>query len=285
MNDSKYKMRKLAYEGICLLLFLLGILLLIYGLITRNVGGFPFIIASIIIFVLAIVYVSVLNIIINGLKNKFKEFVINDAFLTYHFYYKSRQKGINKNEKYAIQEQEYLDLNYYKTSDEFKYRINELVVGSIRDIQFRSNDYAYITDLGNNKKCGRIYSLNLKSDNEFKLVITKENYQTNLKKLDTKLNGYNVYSNNTELANKYIKVDEFNNRISKVDTYGALFIEVFNGSLYFIIDGIKNSFEIENREYLDISNDVEKEIFIINNIIDSFKFEFKPKEVKPLKIK
>lgn len=284
MNDSKYKIRLYAYYGICLFLFLLAILLLILGITTKNVGGMVFIIISIVLFVVGVAYLSVLHLLINSLKNRFKEFVIMDAFQTYDFYYCSRQTGI-KNNKYAILEDEFLSLNYYKTTDDFTYFINELVVGSVRDIQFRSNDYSYLSSVKNSKKCGRIYSFNLKSDNEFKLVITKDNNYSSLKKLDIDLANYNAFTNNIELAKKYIKTDEFNAKINKIDHYGDIFIEVLNGSLYLIIDGIKNSFEIVNREYGDIANDVEKEIFIMNNIIDSFKFEFKPKEVKPLKIK
>lgn len=285
MNDSKYKIRTLAYYGICLFLFLLAILLLILGLVTKNLGGTTFIIISIVLFVLGLLYSVGLHFIINSLKNRYKEFVIDDAFLTYHFYYSSRQMGISNKNKYAILEKEFLDLNYYKATDEFSYFANELVVGSIRDIQFRSNDYAYLTSLKNVKKCGRIYSLNLKSDNEFKLVITKDNNYTSLKKLDINLLDYNVFTNNIDLANKYIKIDSFNEKIKKIEHYGALFFEIYNGSLYFIIDGIKNSFDINNREYNDIANDVEREIFIINNVIDSFKFEYKVQREKPLKIK
>ena len=137
----------------------------------------------------------------------------------------------------------------------------------------------------NVKKCGRVYSFNLKSDNNFKLIITKENNYSSLKKLDIDLLDYNVFTNDIDLAKKYIKTDEFIEKIKKIEHYGELFFEVFNGSLYLIIDGITNSFEIINREYNDIANDVEREIFIMNNVIDSFKFEFKPKEMKPLKIK
>lgn len=285
MNESKYKLRLLAYYGICLFLFLLAILLLILGLVTKNVGGTPLIIISIVLFVIGIIYSVSLHFIINSLKNRYKEFLIDDAFTTYHFYYTSRQTGINNKNKYAIQEKEFLDLNYYKSSDDFTYSINELVVGTVRDIQFRSNDYSYLTSMKNVKKCGRIYSLNLKSDNNFKLIITKENNYSSLKKLDIDLLDYNVFTNDIDLAKKYIKTDEFIEKIKKIEHYGALFFEVFNGSLYLIIDGIKNSFEIINREYNDIANDVEREIFIMNNVIDSFKFEFKPKEMKPLKIK
>ena len=285
MNESKYKLRMLAYYGICLFLFLLAILLLILGLVTKNFGGTAFIIISICLFVGGFIYSVGLHFIINSLKNRYKEFVIDDAFTTYHFYYSSRQTGINNKNKYAIQEKEFLDLNYYKATDDFSYYINELVVGVIRDIQFRSNDYSYLTSLKNVKKCGRIYSFNLKSDPNFKLVITKDNNYSSLKKLDIDLLNYNVFTNDIELAKKYIKADEFNVKIKKIEHYGELFFEVLNGSLYLIIDGIKNSFEIINREYNDIANDVEKEIFIMNNVIDSFKFEFKPKEAKPLKIK
>lgn len=285
MNDSKYKIRTLAYYGICLFLFLLAILLLILGLVTKQFGGTTFVIISIVLFILGIAYSIGLHFIINSLKNRYKEFVIDDAFLTYHFYYSSRQTGISNKNKYAILEKEFLDLNYYKANDEFSYFVNELVVGSIRDIQFRSNDYSYITEQKNTKKCGRIYSLNLKSDPDFKMVITKDNSYSSLKKLDLDLIEYNVFTNNVDLAKKYIKTDEFVEKIKKIEHYGVLFFEVLNGSLYFIIDGIKNSFEIINREYNDIANDVEREIFIINNVIDSFKFEYKPVKEKPLKLK
>jgi hypothetical protein len=119
MNESKYKLRILAYYGICLFLFLLAILLLILGLVTKNVGRTPLIIVSIILFIIGIIYSVSLHFIINSLKNRYKEFLIDDAFTTYHFYYTSRQTGISNKNKYAIQEKEFLDLNYYNQSEVF----------------------------------------------------------------------------------------------------------------------------------------------------------------------
>lgn len=281
MDESRYKLRKLAYIGIAFLLFFLSALLLIltiafkYGVL---IG------ITIAVFVIAIVYVALLNKIINSLKNRYKEFIISDAFLVHNFLYFSRQKGIINN-KYAIYKEEYDKLNYYKTSDEFKYEVNELVVGDIRTVDFRAEDYRFKSSMGNTKKCGRIYSFNLKSDSNFKLVITKDDYSTNLKRMDLDLLKYNFYSNDQALANKYIHPDKFIEKIAKIENYGNIFIEINNSSLYLIIDGVKNSFEVENREYNDISEDVEKELFIMNNIIDSFNFEFKPPKVKELKIK
>ena len=281
MDDSKYKFRKLAYIGIAFLLYIISILLLILFFLSKI---FPLLIVSIVCLVISIIYSLFLNKIINSLKNRYKEFVINDAFLVHDFLYVSRQKGIVNN-KYAIYKEEFDKLNYYKTNDEFTYNVNELVVGDIRTIDFRSEDYSFKSSIGKTKKCGRIYSFNLKSDPNFKLIITKENNYSSLKKLDIDLLDYNVFTNDIDLAKKYINQDEFIEKIKKIEHYGELFFEVFNGSLYLIIDGIKNSFEILNREYNDIANDIEREIFIMNNIIDSFKFEFKPKERKPLKIK
>jgi len=284
MNDEKYRYRRLAYIGVCILLFFLTILIFIFGLATKKYYGNTILIISIVLLVVSLIYAFLLRVIINSLKNRYKMFVIDDAFKTYNFLYESRQQGIYKN-KYAIYIDEFNNLNYYKKNDEFEFLINELVVGSIRDIQFRSEDYSFISNSGNTKKCGRIYSLNLKSDDSFKLIITNDDYSASFKKLDLKLLGFNFYTNNIDLANKYIKEDEFKIKIEKIMKYGPLFIEITNSSLYFIIDGIKNSFSIDNRDYNDISNDVEREIYIINNVIDSFKFEFKPKEEKKLKIK
>ena len=163
--------------------------------------------------------------------------------------------------------------------------MNELVVGDIRTVDFRAEDYAFVTSIGNKKKYGRIYSFNLKSDPEFKLIITKDNYSTNLQKLDLNLLKYNFYTNNQTLALKYIHQEKFIERIAKIESYGPIFMEIINSSLYLIIDGIKESFVIEGREYNDISEDVEKELFIMNNIIESFDFSFKPKKEKEFKIK
>lgn len=284
MNDEKYRYRRFAYIGICILLIVLTILLFIFGLATMKYYGNIILIISIVLLVITAIYAFLLRVIINSLKNRYKMFVIDDAFKTYNFLYESRQSGVNKN-KYAIYIDEFNNLNYYKKNDEFEFLVNEVVIGSIRDIQFRSEDFAFISNMGNTKKCGRIYSLNLKSSEDFKLIITNDDYSLSLKKMDLKLLGFNFYTNNIDLANKYIKVNEFNEKIEKIKKYGKVFIEITNSSLYFIIDGIKNSFSIIDRDYNDIANDVEREIYIINNVIDSFKFEFKPKEEKKLKIK
>jgi len=281
MDDSKYKFRKLAYIGIAFLLYILSILLLILFFLSKI---FPLLIVSIGCLVISIIYSLFLNKIINSLKNRYKEFVINDAFLVHDFLYVSRQKGIVNN-KYAIYKEEFDKLNYYKTNDEFTYNVNELVVGDIRTIDFRSEDYSFKSSIGKTKKCGRIYSFNLKSVPNFKLIITKDNYSTNLKKLDLDLLKYNFYSNDQALAIKYIHQDIFLEKIAKIEKYGDIFIEIIDSSLYLIIDGIKESFVIENREYNDISEDVEKELFIMNNIIESFDFSFKPKKEKEFKIK
>lgn len=284
MNDEKYRYRRLAYIGISAMLFLLSILLLILGIVNMKYWGKALMIIAIVFIALSVIYACMLGVILNNLKNKYKEFVISDAFITYNFLYSSRQLGVKKN-KYAITEEEFNSLGYTKMGDEFEFFTNELVVGDIRGIDFRSEDYAYISNMGNKKKCGRIYALNLKADPSFNLVITKENYTTDLNKLDINPLGFNIYTNNSELAKKTIS-DKFEAKIEKVVHYGALFIRITNGSLYLIIDGIKDSFSIlNNREYGDISNDVEKEVFIINNLIDSFNFTFKEKKEKPLKIK
>lgn len=281
MDDSKYKFRKLAYIGIAFLLYIISILLLILFFLSKI---FPLLIVSIVCLVISIIYSLFLNKIINSLKNRYKEFVINDAFLVHDFLYVSRQKGIVNN-KYAIYKEEFDKLNYYKTNDEFTYNVNELVVGDIRTIDFRSEDYSFKSSIGKTKKCGRIYSFNLKSDPNFKLIITKDDYSTNLKKLDLDLLKYNFYSNDQALAIRYIHQDIFLEKIAKIEKYGDIFIEIIDSSLYLIIDGIKESFVIENREYNDVSEDVEKELFIMNNIIESFDFSFKPKKEKEFKIK
>lgn len=284
MNDEKYRYRRLAYIITGILIPIFALLLLILGLATFKGGGKPVVITSIVIFVLAIIYYFFAQVKIFSLKNRYKEFVISDAFLTYQFDYYSRQLGIMSN-KYKIDKYEFEDLNYYKTRPDYKFYCNELVVGSIRDVQFRSEDYKYLTDKGNTNKCGRIYALNLKSDEAFKLIITKEDYSTNLKKMNINLGNYNVYTNNIDLASKYILVDQFMENITKLEEFGPLFFEVYNRSLYLIIDGIKNSFIIEDREYFDIQGDVENEIMIINGIIDSFKFTMPEKKEKPFIIK
>ena len=211
MDDSKYKFRKLAYIGIAFLLYILSILLLILFFLSKI---FPLLIVSIVCLVISIIYSLFLNKIINSLKNRYKEFVINDAFLVHDFLYVSRQKGIVNN-KYAIYKEEFDKLNYYKTNDEFTYNVNELVVGDIRTIDFRSEDYSFKSSIGKTKKCGRIYSFNLKSDPNFKLIITKDNYSTNLKKLDLDLLKYNFYSNDQALAIRYIHQDIFLEKIAK----------------------------------------------------------------------
>lgn len=281
MDDSKYRLRKLAYAGVVILLYIFSALLLILFFSLRINA---ILIVSIVFFAISIIFSLFYNKFINGLKNRYKEYVISDAFIVHNFLYVSRLKGIKKN-KYAIGKEEYDKLNYYKTTDEFTYNINELVVGDIRTIDFRSEDYSFKSNMGNTKKCGRIYSFNLKSDPNFKLIITKNDYSTNLKKIDLDLLKYNFYSNDQALAIKYIHQDKFLERIEKTEKYGDLFIEIIDSSLYLIIDGVKNSFEVENREYSDISEDVEKELFIMNNIIESFNFEFKPHKEKVLKIR
>ena len=73
--------------------------------------------------------------------------------------------------------------------------------------------------------------------------------------------------------------------LDKIKNYGEIFIEINNSSLYLIIDGIKESFDIVNRNYNEITEDVEREIFIINELIYSFKFEPPKPKIKKLKIK
>ena len=281
MDESRYKIKKITYEVLAFVLFLFSILILILSLVLINR---VLLVISIVFIVISVLYLIFLNKLINSIKNRYKELLISDAFTVHNFLYVSRQKTIKKN-KYAIYKEEFENLNYYKANDDFKYVINELVVGDIRTIDFRAEDYAYVTSVGNKKKCGRIYSFNLKSDPSFKLVITKDDYSTSLSKLDLNLLKYNFYTNNQQLALKYIHEEKFIEKIAKIESYGSIFIEINNSSLYLIIDGIKESFVIENREYNDISEDVDRELFIMNNIIESFDFSFKPKKVKELKIK
>ena len=281
MDESRYKIKKITYEVLAFVLFLFSILILILSLVLINR---VLLVISIVFIVISVLYLIFLNKLINSIKNRYKELLINDEITVHNFLYVSRQKTIKKN-KYAIYKEEFENLNYYKANDDFKYVINELVVGDIRTIDFRAEDYAYVTSVGNKKKCGRIYSFNLKSDPSFKLVITKDDYSTSLSKLDLNLLKYNFYTNNQQLALKYIHEEKFIEKIAKIESYGSIFIEINNSNLYLIIDGIKESFVIENREYNDISEDVDRELFIMNNIIESFDFSFKPKKVKELKIK
>ena len=197
MNDEKYRYRRLAYIVVGILIPVFALLLLILGLVMYKTGGKPLVFVSIGVFVFAIIYYFIAQILIFSLKNKYKELVISDAFLTYHFDYVSRQMGIISN-KYMIDKFEFEDLNYFKTNPTYKFFFNELVVGSIKDVQFRCEDFRYLTDKGNTNKCGRVYALNLKSDSDFKLIITKDNYPTSLKKMDISLCGYNVYTNNID---------------------------------------------------------------------------------------
>ena len=146
-------------------------------------------------------------------------------------------------------------------------------------------DYKYLTETKKTTKSGRIYSLNLKSDKDFILLITKNNETTNLKKLDLKLANYNFYTNNIDLANRYINTEKFSEKIGKIEHYSPVYLKVYNGSIYMILDNLCNSFEIENRTYNDITEDVEKEMFIINSLIDCFNFEAPKPKIKPLKIK
>ena len=281
MDESNYKVKKFIYQLLCIVLCIFSILILILALTTNNK---VLLFVSLGFIAISVVYLAFLNKIINSLKNRFKELIISDAFTVHNFLYYSRQKTVINN-KYAIYKDEFDKLNYYKTTDEFKYVVNELVVGDIRTVDFRAEDYAFVTSIGNKKKYGRIYSFNLKSNPEFKLIITKDNYSTSLQKIDLNLLKYNFYTNNQALALKYINQEKFIERIAKIESYGPIFIEIINSSLYLIIDGIKESFVIEGREYNDISEDVEKELFIMNNIIESFNFSFKPKKEKELKIK
>ena len=286
MNDSKYKFKRLTYIAIGFLILILGVLLLILGFTINSNIDKVIIAIAIVLLVSVIPYYFLAVLLINSLKNKYKELLISDAFTSRDFLYYSRQKFLKENKiKYIITRNEFENLNYYRANDTLNFVANELVVGSIRDIQFRSMDYKYLTEKLNTKKCGRIYSLNLKSDNAFRLVITKDNY-TSLNKINLKINNYNVYTNNNDLANKYILVDNFSENISKIEAYGNIFIEINNGSLYLIIDGINKSFDVENnRNYNDITEDVEREIYIINTIINSFKFEAPKPKIRQLKIK
>lgn len=286
MNDEKYKFKKGIYIAIGILIIVAAILMLIFGLTLDSLNDKVYIIISIVLFALVIPYYFLAAYLINDLKDKFKELVIGDAFTSRHFLYYSRQRWLNEKIKYIITRNEFESLNYYKANDTFEFKANDLVVGSIRDVQFRSMDYKYYTEQLNLKKYGRVYSLNLRSDNNFKLVITKDDYSTSLNKIDLNINGYNFYTNNNDLSNKYILKDKVEENISKIDCYGSIFIEISNGSLYLIIDGIKQSFDITgNRTYNDISEDVEREIFIINELINSFKFDDPKPKIKPLKIK
>lgn len=285
MNDSNYKIKRTIYIVIGILMLVLAILLLILGLTIDTNYKTVLIVISIVLFVLVIPYYFLAVLLINNLKNRYKELLISDAFTSREFLYYSRQKGLKEEKiKYIIGRNEFEALNYYKGNDTLEYASNELVVGSIRDVQFRSMDYKYLTGKINTKKCGRIYALNLKSDPNFKLAITKDS--NSLSKTDIKIKDYNVYTNNNDLANKYILADKIEENISKIDCYGDIFIGINNGSLYLIIDGIKKSFDVENnRNYNDITQDVEREILIINELINSFKFEAPKPKVKPLKIK
>lgn len=284
MSDANYKIKKGTYIGIGVFLVLAAILLLITGLTIDSNFEKVLIILSIILFVLVIPYYFLAAYLINGLKDRFKELVIGDAFTSRNFIYNSRQKFLKENTKYIISRNEFEDLNYYKANSDFLFKANNLVVGSIRDVQFRSMDYKYYTEQFNLKKCGRVYSLNLKSDSSFKLVITNNDY-TSLKKIDLSFNDYNVYTNNFDLANKYIISEKLEVALEKIKNYGEIFIEINNSSLYLIIDGIKESFDIVNRNYNEITEDVEREIFILNELIYSFKFEAPKPKIKKLKIK
>ena len=285
MEDTIFKVKRGIYIAIGYLILALGVLLLIIGLTLSVSYKNVLITIAIILMVGSIGYYFIAVALINNLKNKYKELIIMDAFTSRQFFYFSRQKGINDKNKYSFTRNEFESLNYYKCNEDFSFLKNELVVGSIRNIDFRSMDYKYISESKNIVKCGRIYSLNLKSDKGFVLLITKNSEQTNLKKMDLKLLGLNFYTNNIDLANKYIIEDKFSEKIEKLFHYNLDFIKVYNGSIYFILDGIKESFDLENRTYNDITQDVEKEIFIINCFIDSFKFEPNKPKLKPLKIK
>ncbi len=285
MNDTNYKVYTITYRAIEALLPLFGILLLILSLTIDTSYKNVLLVIAIVLIVLSIGYAFLATYLVNRLKNRYKELVISDAFTARNFLYFSRQKGIDDKNKYSFSQAEFEGLNFFKGNDSLTYFKNDLVVGDIRNVDFRSMNYAYLTGTNKKSNFGRIYSLNLKSDKDFVLLITKNSEQTNLRKMDLKLLGYNFYTNNIDLASKYIKEDKFSEKIEKLFHYNLDFIKVYNGSLYFILDGIKESFDLENRNYNDITQDVEKEIFIINCFIDSFKFEPNKPKLKPLKIK
>ena len=285
MDDTNFKLKKGIYIAIGYLLLAFGILLLILGLTLDVSIKNVLIIISVILIVGAIGYYFLSVKMINNLKNRFKELIISDAFTSKNFLYFSRQLGIDDKNKYAFSKEEYESLNYFKANDELKFMRNELVVGQIRSIDFRSMDYKFITEMKKTTKSGRIYSLNLKSNKDFTLLITKNNETTSLKKMDLRYGNYNFYTNNIDMANKYINGEKFGEKILKLEHYSPVFMKVFNGSVYVILDNLGNSFEIENRTYNDITEDVEKEMLIISTIIDCFNFEAPKPKIKPLKIK
>ena len=285
MEDTNYKLKKGIYIAIGFLLLAFGILLLILGL-TLDVSIKTLLITlSIILMVGSILYYFLAVKLINGLKNRYKELLISDAFVSRQFLYFSRQLGVDDKNKYSFSKDEFESLNYYKGNDELKFFKNELVVGSIRDIDFRSMDYKYMTDVKKTVKSGRIYSLNLKSDKDFVLLISKNNESTNLKKMDLKLANYNFYTNNIDLASKYINAEKFSEKIGKIEHHSKTYIKIYNGSLYVILEDLCNSFDVLNRTYNDITEDLEKEIYLINCMIDCFNFEAPKPKIKPLKIK
>ncbi len=284
MNDTNYKVYTITYRAIEALLPLFGILLLILSLTIDTSYKNVLLVIAIVLIVLSIGYAFLATYLVNRLKNRYKELVISDAFTARNFLYFSRQKGIDDKNKYSFSQAEFEGLNFFKGNDSLTYFKNDLVVGDIRNVDFRSMNYAYLTGTNKKSNFGRIYSLNLKSDNNFELLITKNNEKTNLTKLDLKLRGYNFYSNDPKKALEYIINDKFETEIEKIENYGPLFMKVLNGSLYLIIDK-KETFETENRTYNDICDDLEREILILNCIIESFKFTPNKPKVKEMKIK
>ena len=283
MNDTSYKLNKVVYRALELVLPLSGILILIIALVLDLDYSNVLITISIIIFVLSVGYFVLANYLVRNLVNRYKEIVIQDAFTSRNFLYYSRQTGINDKNKYVFTQNEFESLNYFKGNDELTFNKNELVVGDVRDVDFRSMDYKYLTSTNRPTNYGRIYSFNLRSDNDFVFLMQKDNCSS-LKKLDIKYKDYNFYTNNVDKALNVINIDKIAENLEKIENYGSLFIKVLNGSLYLIIDK-KETFVIENRTYNDITDDIEREIYIINLIIESFKFKPKIHKTKQLKIK
>ena len=283
MNDSSYKLNKLVYRALEVVLPLFGALLLILALVLDLDYSNVLITISIVVFVISVLYFFLANILVRNLNDRYKEIVIQDAFKARNLLYFSRQTGLTDKNKYAFTQEEFESLNYFKGNDELLFHKNELVVGDVRDVDFRSMDYKYLTNTNRATNYGRIYSFNLRSDNDFILLMDKEN-NTTLKKLDIKYKGYSFYTNDVNKALGIINVDKIDEYLSKIENYGSLFIKVLNGSLYLIIDK-KETFEIENKTYNDIVDDLEREIYIINSVIECFKFKPKIHKTKELKIK
>ena len=88
MDESNYKVKKIIYELLCIVLCIFSILVLILALVL-NIKVLLFI--SLGFIAISVVYLAFLNKIINSLKNRFKELVMHSQFITSYIILDKRQ--------------------------------------------------------------------------------------------------------------------------------------------------------------------------------------------------